>query len=265
MNEHILKEIKALPPLPKSIMEIQRITNNPNSSISDLVKVVKEDPMLTANLLKAANSPLYGFTRQIKNVDQAVSLFGMATVKGFAISFAIKNTLKFDLSAYGISEDQFHDVSAKRNAVTLLWYKKNRKYLDILATDSFLIDIGAVIISVVLSNLDKVDEFRTNLTPENREELEKKFIGMTTAEVNAKIFSHWGFSEDLIESMRNLDNPNGKYEKESASLLTLKNLINLLNGYNEENEKKALEIAKKYELDIESLKLAIELIIKGNN
>jgi HD-like signal output (HDOD) protein len=265
MNEHILKEIKALPPLPKSVMEIQRITNDPNSSISDLVKVVKEDPMLTANLLKAANSPLYGFTRQIKNVDQAVSLFGMATVKGFAISFAIKNTLKFDLSAYGITEDQFHDVSSKRNALALNWYKKNRKHLDILATDSFLIDIGAVVISLVLNKLGKADEFRAKLTPDNREEVEKEFVGMTTAEVNAKIFAHWGFSEDLIESMKNIDNPQGEYEVESASLLTLKILINLLNGYNEENEKKAFEIAKKYNLDIDALNLAIEIVLKGNN
>jgi HD-like signal output (HDOD) protein len=265
MNEHILKEIKALPPLPKSVMDIQRIANDPNSSISDLVKVIKEDPMLTANLLKAANSPLYGFTRQIKTVDQAVSLFGMATVKGFAISFAIKNTLQFNLNAYGINENQFHDVSTKRKAVTLLWYRKNRKYLDILATNSFLIDIGAVIISIVLIKLDKVDEFRANLTPENREKLEKQFIGMTTAEVNAKIFSHWGFSEDLIESMKNIDNPGGVYEKESASLLTLKTLINLLNGYNEENEKKAFEIAKKHNLNTEELNTAIEIALKGNN
>jgi HD-like signal output (HDOD) protein len=264
MNEHILKEIKALPPLPKSVMEIQRITNDPNSSIADLVKVVKEDPMLTANLLKAANSPLYGFTRQIKNVDQAVSLFGMATVKGFAISFAIKNKLKFDLSAYGKNEDEFHEVSSKRNAIALLWYKKNRKYLDILATDSFLIDIGAVVISIVLNKLGKAEEFRAKLNENNREEIEKEFIGMTTAEVNAKVFEHWGFSEDLIESMKNVDNPQGEYEKESASLLTLKTLVSLLSGYNEENEKKALEIAKKYDLDIDALNLAIEIVLKGN-
>jgi HD-like signal output (HDOD) protein len=264
MNEHILKEIKALPPLPKSVMEIQRITNDPDSSIRDLVEVVKQDPMLTANLLKAANSPLYGFTRQIKNVDQAVSLFGMATVKGFAISFAIKNTLKFDLSAYGINEEEFHDVSAKRNALALLWYKKNRKYLDVLATNSFLIDIGAVIISLVLNNIGKAEEFKSKLTAENREEVEKEFIGMTTAEVDAKIFAHWGFSEDLIESMKNIDNPNGKYEIESASLLILKKLINLLNGYKEENEQKALEIAKKYNLDIDALTLAIDIVLKGN-
>jgi len=264
MNEHIFKEIKALPPLPKSILEIQRISNDPNSSIADLVKVVKEDPMLTANLLKAANSPLYGFTRQIKSVDQAVSLFGMATVKGFAVSFAIKNALKFDLSAYGVDENHFHEVSSKRNALALSWYRRDRKHLDILATNSFLIDIGAVVISLVLKKLDKAGEFKSKLTMDNRNELEKEVIGMTTAEVNAKIFTHWGFSDDLIQSMENMDNPQGDYKIESASLLTLKTLINLLNGYNEENEQKALEVAKEYDLDMDALNLAIDMVLKGN-
>jgi HD-like signal output (HDOD) protein len=265
MNEQILKEIKALPPLNKSVIEIQKITNDPNSSIRDLVNVVKKDPSLTAKLLKAANSPLYGFTRQIKSVDQAISLFEMATVKGFAVSFAIKNALQFDLSAYGVDEESFHEISAKRNALTLFWYKKDRKSLEILATTSFLIDIGAVIISLVLKNIGKDKEFRAKLTPENREALEKEFIGMTISEVNAKLFAHWGFSEDLIESMKNMDNPSGTYEKESATLLTLKTLINLLNGYNEENEKKSLDIAKKYNLDIDGLALAIDMVLKGNN
>ena len=88
LNSIVLRQIKNLPPLPKSVMEVQKITSDPNASIKDLVKVIKEDPLLTANLLKVANSPLYGFTRQIKTIDQAVALFGMSTVKGFAISFA---------------------------------------------------------------------------------------------------------------------------------------------------------------------------------
>ncbi|GAB6073901.1 HDOD domain-containing protein [Nautilia lithotrophica] len=261
MNEKILNQIKSLPPLPKSVLEIQRITNDPNSSIADLIKIVKEDPMLTANLLKAANSPLYGFTRQIKNVDQAVSLFGMSTVKGFAISFAIRNSLKFDLSAYGINETQFHDVASQRNAIAINWFKRDRTKLDILATNSFLIDLGAVVISLILNNEDKSESFKKRLqNGENRDLLEKEYIGATTIEVTTEIFKHWNFSEDLIESMSNINDPKGDYQIESAALLVLKTLIDLIKPYNEENKKKAFEIATKYDLDTEALQLAVELV-----
>ena len=261
MNEKILNQIKSLPPLPKSVLEIQRITNDPNSSIADLIKIVKEDPMLTANLLKAANSPLYGFTRQIKNVDQAVSLFGMSTVKGFAISFAIRNSLKFDLSAYGINETKFHDISSQRNAIAVNWFKRDRSRLDILATNSFLIDIGAVVISLILNNEGKEESFKNRLiNGEDRDILEKEYVGANTVEVTTEIFKHWNFSDDLIESMSNINNPQGAYKIESAALLVLKTLIDMIKPYNEENDKKAFELAENYALDTEALQLAVDLI-----
>jgi HD-like signal output (HDOD) protein len=260
MNEKILNQIKSLPPLPKSILEIQRITNDPDSSIGDLIKIVKEDPMLTANLLKAANSPLYGFTRQIKNVDQAVSLFGMSTVKGFAISFAIRNSLKFDLSAYGINETRFHDVASKRNAIAVNWFKRDRNRLDILATNSFLIDLGAVVISLILNNDGKSENFKNRLSNgEKRENLEKEYVGATTTEVTTEIFKHWNFSDDLIESMSNIDEPKGEYKVESAALLVLKTLVDMIKPFDEECEQKAFEFAENYGLDTGALQLAVDL------
>ena len=259
MENSILSHIKNLPPLPKSVIEVQKITSDPNASIKDLVKVIKDDPMITANLLKAANSPLYGFTRQIKTVDQAVSLFGMNTVKGFVISFAIRNSLKFDLSAYGISEAQFHDVANKRNAIAINWYKKERSKLDIIATDSFLIDLGAVVISLYLVGKGEAENFKSKLTPQNRYELEKEFTGFTTPQITAEIFKHWHFAEDLITPIENIDNPSDEYSKVMDVLRTV---IDLLEPENEENIQKGIKKAEDYGLDVNALQEAIE-IVKG--
>ena len=260
MNNKIISQIKALPPLPKSVIEIQKITSDPNSSIADLVKVVKEDPMLTANLLKAANSPLYGFTRQIKSVDQAVSLFGMATVKGFAISSAIRNSLKFDLEAYGISEQKFHDVSIYRNSIAIQWYRRERSRLDILATDSFLIDIGTVVIALILKEEGLEERFKSRLQREERYMLEREFIGANINEITVEIFKHWNFSNDLIEAMENIENPKAPYKVESASLLVLREAVDLIKPVSKESVQKALEIAKRYNLDTEALKSALEKV-----
>ena len=86
MNETILKEIKQLPPLPDTAMKIEAIYQDPNSNFQDMVKVIETDALLTADILKAANSPLYGFSREITSLSQAVGLFGMGTVRGFALA-----------------------------------------------------------------------------------------------------------------------------------------------------------------------------------
>ena len=72
MTEDILKKIKQLPPLPESAMQIEAVYQNPDSSFNDMVKILEKDPLLTADILKAANSPLYGFSREINAISQAV-------------------------------------------------------------------------------------------------------------------------------------------------------------------------------------------------
>jgi len=262
MNENILKKIKSLPPLPKSVMEIQKITADPDGSIGDLIKVVKEDPMLTANLLKAANSPLYGFSRQIKNVDQAVSLFGMSTVKGFAVSSAVRNSIKIDLSAYGISENKFVEISEKQNALIINWYKRDRSKLDILSTASFLLEIGAIIISSILIAEGLSEEFKERLQSEDRTELEREYLETDTISVTSEIFSYWKFDEELVNSIKfinDLDNAQNIIDY-SAALAVAYKTIDLLNPLTTENIEKGIKIIEQYNLNINTFKEALEII-----
>jgi len=264
MNEKIIKQIKALPPLPKSVLEVQKITNDPNSSIADLVNVIKDDPMLTANLLKVANSPLYGFARKIKTIDQAVSLFGMTTVKGFVISFAIKNSIKFNLDAYGIDEDHFHDVSALRNAIAVNWYRRKKDKLDIVGTDSFLIDLGAVVISLLMIGEGKAEQFKEALAQKPRGEVEKEFVGATASEITAEIFKHWHFDDDLIIPMQFIDKPNEApdYVECSKSLNVLRDTVDLLKGLTPETEERGVFKVSEFGLDLDSFLQALD-IVKG--
>jgi HD-like signal output (HDOD) protein len=262
MNENILKKIKSLPPLPKSVIEIQKITSDPDGSIGDLIKVVKEEPMLTANLLKAANSPLYGFSRQIKNVDQAVSLFGMSTVKGFAVSSAVRSSMKIDLSAYGLSETKFVSVSQLQNALVVNWYKRDRSKLDILSTASFLLEIGAVIISSILIAEGLVEEFKERLQNEDRTELEREYLETDTLSVTAEIFSYWKFDEALVNAIKftsDLENAENNIEY-SAPLAVAYTVVDLFNPLSDENIAKGIKIAEKYNLNIDALQEAIDTI-----
>jgi HD-like signal output (HDOD) protein len=262
MNENIIKKIKTLPPLPKSVIEIQRITSDPEGSIADLIKVVKEDPMLTANLLKAANSPLYGFSRQIKNVDQAVSLFGMSTVKGFAVASAVRNSMKIDLSAYGISESQFVSISQLQNALIVNWYKRDRSKLDILSTASFLLEIGAVVISSILVAEGLADEFKSRLASEDRRALEEEYLETNTIAVTAEIFNYWKFDPALVNAIKfvnDLDNAEENIDF-SAPLAVTHKVVDMFNPFNEQSLNEGLELANKYNLNTEALNEAIETI-----
>ena len=57
----IVRRVDDLPTLPRTVFRITEMVNNPSSSAKDLAKVITDDQVLTARLLKLVNSSFYGF------------------------------------------------------------------------------------------------------------------------------------------------------------------------------------------------------------
>ena len=265
IHESLQTRIKSLPPLPESIVRIQEICNNPQSSISDLTGVVEKDPMLTANLLKAANSPLYGFSREIKSVGQAISLFGMATVKGFALASAVRQTLKIDMTPYGITPDQFANGSQNKSALMLRWYPKvDRKRMDVLAPASFLDGVGKVIIAAELIKSGKSDAFKAELEGGKEPgDVENSFFETTAQMVSAAVFDHWRFEKELIEAIKASDIPQEASEEFQAygyALKTIREAVTLDGVINNGTIAKAKTILSMAGLDEKPFNEAIDAI-----
>lgn len=209
MRDSIINSINTLPPLPESVTKIQQVCNDPEGSIADIVKIVEKDPMLTANLLKSANSPLYGFSREITSVGQAVSLFGMATVRGFALSSTIRNHIPVDMSPYGLTVGAFAELSQLQSALMTGWYSKvDRSKMDILAPSSFLCEIGRILIAKEVINEGKKSEFLEAIKEGQPIDLvEEHFVEVTSEIVTAKMFDHWKLEQTMVNSIANAINP----------------------------------------------------------
>lgn len=209
MNQAIFESIKSLPPLPKTITQVQAIYANPESSIMDLVKVIEDDPMIIANLLKAANSPLYSFQKDISNVAQAVSLFGMSMTRAIVLGNSVRKLLNVDMEPYGTSSDNFADVSAKQAALIQCWYKKvDKAKADKLFLAALLQETGKILISSHIIQTNQMMTFKSEVEMSyNIAAVEKSYVGEATASVTAAIFEHWGFDNEFVEMIRHSDDP----------------------------------------------------------
>ncbi len=257
MKNSILAKIKSLPPLDNTVAKIQYICNDKNSSLSDLSNVIQEDPMLTANILKAANSPLYGFSREVKNINHAVSLFGMATIRGFALSSAIRQNIKIDLSPYGITNDDFLNISSLQSALMINWYKKvDPQMLDILSPASFLMEIGKIILAHEIISNNKKDAFLSGVksisTTSELARLEYEFTDFTNEEITAGVFDQWNLEIELVEAIKYSEMPNKAPEHiqpYAKALHVVKNAINIFERLSENSMQNAVAYAKKYNMN----------------
>jgi HD-like signal output (HDOD) protein len=263
MTEEMLKKIKQLPPLPESVMQIEAVYQNPDATFNDMVKILEKDPLLTADILKAANSPLYGFSREINAISQAVGLFGKGTVRGFALASIVKKSFSLDLSPYGITNEMFSELSKKQHALVTAWcIRKENRLMGVLSPAAFLVEIGKVLIAQQVIADNKQEDFRAALEElGDVEAAEKEVVGTNTPEVSATIFKHWKFEEGLIDVIAHCQNPQEaqeEYQRPAKILHVVRVAVPLNGAITDESVAAAKELVERYELDMESFEAALE-------
>lgn len=204
----MLEEIKSLPPLPISVIRIQEICMNNDTDIEELARVIEHDPMLSANILKSVNSPLYGMSKEISSVHQAIMLFGISMIRGFAAASAIKKSVTVDLSSYSVTIDDLTKVSALQSALAREWYRNvDKSMLPLLQSSAFLMELGKLVASLKIISSGNLGHFLKEIAEgESFEAVERKYLGSSSYEIAATMFEHWNFEPALIDALREISN-----------------------------------------------------------
>jgi len=75
-----------LPTMPTVGVKVIEMFSDPEIAIVDVAREIKVDPVLTAKLLRIANSPLYRAKSEIVSIEHAVSWIGKSEVAGLVLS-----------------------------------------------------------------------------------------------------------------------------------------------------------------------------------
>jgi putative nucleotidyltransferase with HDIG domain len=87
--DFILESVRSLPPLPASASRLLELAGDPSADLKEVARVIELDQTLTARVLRAANSALYGVPRRVQTVQQATVLLGRDAVVNLALSVSV--------------------------------------------------------------------------------------------------------------------------------------------------------------------------------
>jgi putative nucleotidyltransferase with HDIG domain len=71
-----------------------QLVDSPKSSAQTLARLIENDQVLTARILKLANSAYYGMARQVSSVSQAVVIVGFDAVKDMGLSVSVLDAFR---------------------------------------------------------------------------------------------------------------------------------------------------------------------------
>ena len=84
--------------LPAVAMKVLELTENPQVDTRALKQCIETDPALTGKVLRVVNSSLYGLSREVSDLNQALALLGTKPLKLLVLGFSLPPGLFEDLA-----------------------------------------------------------------------------------------------------------------------------------------------------------------------
>lgn len=265
MKEIIVEKIDSLPPLPKSVIELEEFRKQTEKEPLDLLKIIEQDPLIITTLLRVANSAMFGFRSEVETPSRAINLLGVNFTISIALGSVVQDLIKTDLKAYGISTDDFLMTANLASSIISNWIGPiDHELKEELLLPAFLQETGKFVIAEIVSDMDKVEDFKEQIaTDRDIGEVEKEFAGYTCAQITANIFKHWKLSHNLIFAIGfvgNIDKCPPDFLKKVQILEIIKILADVSNPLGDVQIDRAMAKAKEYNLDVDGLDRAVNRI-----
>ena len=264
-SNNILQKIESLPPLPKTVIEIEEFRKKVNKEAIELLNIIEKDALIISTLLKISNSAMFGFRSKVETPSRAISLLGINFTISIAIGGTVQNLLMTKLEPYGINSDDFMRASNISSTLANLWLSKiDFDLKEEILLPALLQETGKFILADLILSEKKSDLFKSKISSGiSVKDAEMELLGVTTSQITAQIFRHWKLSENLINMIEYVDdisNANPEYLKKSQILDIIKTACNVNGPLSEENVSIAMKKATAYGFDVKILKTAIETL-----
>jgi len=247
--QSIVQNVESLPSLSDSALRIRALYSKGDElNIKSLVREIESDALLTANILKMINSPLYGFSKQISSVMQAVTLFGVQMVYGLVVNYAIHSVIVANLRAYGVNNSRFNEVCQMQSMLMKKWYTPiDSEHAKILTPLALIMESGKLITAKEITLSGKIKEFHEGLKgAENISVYEHEVFGTSSYFVSGLLFEHWNLDKLYVDLLKGLDY---EYDKNSAqnikyidSLDVIRTAVNVNDILSDKSISKAAEL-----------------------
>lgn len=202
--EMLFQQQSALPTIPKVVQEVIDSFNNDDVSIDDIAKKLAADQVLSAKLLRLANSSYYHSSRSVGTVADAVLILGFMTVRTLVISAGLTGGFK---ALPGVDMKQFWRYSM-HTAVIAKWIAKRIKgNSDFAFTVGMMHAIGQMVMRAAMP--DKISEIDSEAAPleEMRIDVERAAFGYGFSDVSAELAKRWRFPDNFSMVMKSFPTP----------------------------------------------------------
>ena len=218
--DRIISRVDDLPTLPRTVLRITELVNDPKSSARDLARVITDDQVLAARLLKLVNSSFYGFPQRISTITGAIVLLGFDAIRNLLLTTSVFDLFANRRKTSLIRQEQFwdHSLGCAVGAKVIGNYLRYDK-VEELFVSGLLHDIGKIVEMIFLPQAFK--EINDLVKDQNILMIaarKKKFWDTVTPQIGNLLAEKWNLPPKLISVILHHHQPSeaGRFVLEAA-------------------------------------------------
>jgi HD-like signal output (HDOD) protein len=193
-----------LPTLPEIVLHLGEAIDSPEAGAADVGDLIAKDPTLTAKILRAANSVLYGRSERCWSPREACAVLGLRSVRNIVVGAVLLERYEhLKASGYDVSvlwrDAPLVGLCASMLARCIrppLGPRPDEAYLA-----GLLHDIGQLVLLDHVGDLYLTIQSAASCGLEPLEEYETRELGYTHAEIGALVVEAWGCGEQVHDAV----------------------------------------------------------------
>ncbi len=198
----IASVVKSFPGMPGTALKLLAMIDDPAMRVSQIEKILRQDPGLTANVLRMANSAYFGIPSKVGSIRQAVILLGLKRLIQMVVAACVSAIMDKPVPGYDLPPGELwrHSIAVSVAAEGLVKELKVDAGEEIF-TAALLHDVGKLVLGEFVK-----DDFKQIETAVSEgiafETAETIVLGTNHADTGAQILTNWSLPDEIVNAVR---------------------------------------------------------------
>lgn len=196
-----------LPMPPESALRMLQACSAEDVDQNVLTQFAESDPVLTAEILRVVNTPLFGIGKEVMSVRNAIALLGNRALQSVVLCLMVREVVQGH-PITGLNLTEFWEDTVRRAISARVLASHARLNGDECFTLGMMQDFGVLILFYL--NPDIANEYSNIrlLDPNSRLARERELFSATHTQIMAVLAQSWSLPKDLVDAVTLHHGPN---------------------------------------------------------